>query len=283
MLVKNEMEKVWLIEDNKLKCTNKIVSKLNYFGKEVAILKTKANWDGQEMLFKDKKENCYWELGIAPIRFSMFLRNVLDNNEKDNSCNEMLDIFNEENIIRLFKKSIDKKSYFNTCQLKFINKHCDMDMFERAKESREDFLYNKKQEDEIWKEEQQRKAEEKIKQVNNKFYEQVKGIKNRIQLREIVKSEKLKFYKDNKDENGITEQNCFLYLAKQYGINIPLATQGFINNKLVDYNFGTGQYRFLVINGNKKGSEEIHKYFKQIYQKVVEETKEYKEQKQAKN
>lgn len=79
------------------------------------------------------------------------------------------------------------------------------------------------------------------------------------------------FYKDNKYENGKTIQNNVLYLAKEYGINIPLATQGFINNRLVRYNLNTKEVVFKIINNNKKCSTKIGIYLNKIYEKVKEE------------
>ena len=41
MVVRDNIEKVWIIEDNKLIKANKIVSKVDYQGQEFAVLKTK--------------------------------------------------------------------------------------------------------------------------------------------------------------------------------------------------------------------------------------------------
>ena len=40
MIEKNEIEKVWFIEDNKVKKANKIVSKISYKDIEIPVLKT---------------------------------------------------------------------------------------------------------------------------------------------------------------------------------------------------------------------------------------------------
>ena len=271
MPVKNEIEQVWLIEDNKLKCENKVVSKFNYFGTEIAVLKTEANWERQEMLIKDEKENCYWKLGIAPISFNKFLNNVTDN-KKDIIWKKILENTNEKAIIKYFKKSINKKEYFNMCQLKFIERHCDKEMFVKAKESRENYLERQEQE----KAERRKTIEannEKVEMVNQTFENKLAKIKSVIHLKGTLRIENLEFYKDNKYENGKTIQNCILYLAKEYGIDIPLSIKGFINNKLVDYNFGTGSYSYKITNGSKKGSSKIHEYMIQIINKVEEENK----------
>lgn len=64
-------------------------------------------------------------------------------------------------------------------------------------------------------------------------------MKYKIFIGEMVSVEDFEFYKDDK-YSGRTIQNNILYLAKLYGIKIPLATQGFINNRLKSYNFKQG-------------------------------------------
>ena len=62
-------------------------------------------------------------------------------------------------------------------------------------------------------------------------------------------------------------------LAKQYGINIPLATQGFINNRLVSYDFGNGTFAYKITDKNKKASNVMHKYLIEISKCVKSEFK----------
>ena len=255
-----------------MKCENKVVSKFNYFGTEIAVLKTEANWERQEMLIKDEKENCYWKLGIAPISFNKFLNNVTDN-KKDIIWKKILENTNEKAIIKYFKKSINKKEYFNMCQLKFIERHCDKEMFVKAKESRENYLERQEQEKAERRKTIEKANNEKVEMVNQTFENKLAKIKSVIHLKGTLRIENLEFYKDNKYENGKTIQNCILYLAKEYGIDIPLSIKGFINNKLVDYNFGTGSYSYKITNGSKKGSSKIHEYMIQIINKVEEENK----------
>ena len=107
--------------------------------------------------------------------------------------------------------------------------------------------------------------------VNQKFKEDYKRIVEAIISKEEVKNINFEFYKDDKYENGITTQNCFLYLAKKHQINIPLATQGFINNKLEKYNFESNRYSFWGDKRHQRGSTKIYEYFSQIYEKVKNE------------
>ena len=75
MIEKNEIANVWCIEDNKLVNKNKVISKVTYNGVEIAVLKSKREWVHSDLLIKDK-DNVYWELGIAPIKFEKFIRNI---------------------------------------------------------------------------------------------------------------------------------------------------------------------------------------------------------------
>ena len=88
-------------------------------------------------------------------------------------------------------------------------------------------------------------------------------IKYKIFIGETIPIENFEFYKDDKYENGKTIQNNILYLAKYYGIEIPIATQGFINNRLVNYNFKTGLFAYKITDKNKKYSYKM-KYVHQI-------------------
>ena len=85
-----------------------------------------------------------------------------------------------------------------------------------------------------------------------------------------VKSIELEFYKNDKDDEP-TIQNCFLYLAEKYNVKIPLATKGFINNKLESYNFEKESY--YKNDPKSKGSSKIFEYFRELYEKIKQEYK----------
>ena len=118
------------------------------------------------------------------------------------------------------------------------------------------------------------KAEQEQVDITNEIFEKrLNEIKQNINLDKEIQVEDLVFYKDKKYENGKTTQNCILYLAKQYGINIPLATQGFINNRLVSYDFGNGTFAYKITDKNKKASNVMHKYLIEISKCVKSEFK----------
>ena len=272
---KVSIEKVWLIEDNELKKANKRVAKVNYNGTEIAVLKTEVGDYGQEYLFKDKN-NEYWKMNIAGIQFKKFISANLDSTltECKNYCDNVIGKLSTLNLKEFFEKKIERKNYFNKCELEYIARYFP-NMYEMAKNSREEYIAgNKRIEQEALKAREQQQKE-KVKEVNAKFKEQLKCIKKKIYKGEDIEVINFEFYKDDKYENGITTQNCILYLAKQYGIKIPIATQGFINNRLTDYNFEkkTGYFKKTT---NDRCSYSMGEYLDKIYESIKKEFKKQK-------
>ena len=91
MIERNEIESVWFIENNELKNANRVVTKLDYKGQEITILKSEREWIYTDLLIKDNNQ-VYWNLGIAPAKFQNFI-DVL-NNQADTKtieyCNDIL-------------------------------------------------------------------------------------------------------------------------------------------------------------------------------------------------
>ena len=158
------------------------------------------------------------------------------------------------------------------CELEYIHRNFP-EIYEQAKESRRTFEENRDREQEQERQEQERKEQEKIKAVNDRFKKALKEMKYKIFIGEMVSVEDFEFYKDDK-YSGRTIQNNILYLAKLYGIKIPLATQGFINNRLKSYNFKTRDCFYKITDENKRCSTKMGIYLEQIYQKIQEEYKE---------
>ena len=90
MIERNEIESVWFIENNELKNANRVVTKLDYKGQEITILKSEREWIYTDLLIKDNNQ-VYWNLGIAPAKFQNFI-DVL-NNQADTKtieyCNDI--------------------------------------------------------------------------------------------------------------------------------------------------------------------------------------------------
>lgn len=275
MLEQTKIAKVWHIQNNELKYSNKKVVTSMYNGVEIATLKEDRNYDVQQFLIKDKN-NEYWELGIAPIRLNLFIGDVTSYlSEKDKIEQYRKDIteaYKRLDLKAFWEKKINEKRYFNKCELEYIHRYYP-EIYEKAKESRRTFKENIDREREQERQEQERREQEKIKATNDKFKKALKEMKYKIFIGEMVTVEDFEFYKDDK-YSGRTIQNNILYLAKQYGINIPLATQGFINNRLKSYNFKTGDCFYKITDGNKRCSTKMGIYLEQILEKVQEEYRE---------
>lgn len=275
MLEQTKIAKVWHIENNELNCKNKKVVSINFNDIEISILKEEKDFYAQDFLIKDKN-NEYWKLGIAPIKFQLFVDNEVIENEEQTRIEEYKkDITNAYKNIDLkgfWQKKIEQNKYFNKCELEYIHRNFP-EIYEQAKESRRTFEENRDREQEQERQEQERKEQEKIKAVNDRFKKALKEMKYKIFIGEMVSVEDFEFYKDDK-YSGRTIQNNILYLAKIYGIKIPLATQGFINNRLKSYNFKTRDCFYKITDENKRCSTKMGIYLEQIYQKIQEEYKE---------
>ena len=273
MIERNEIESVWFIENNELKNANRVVTKLDYKGQEITILKSEREWIYTDLLIKDNNQ-VYWNLGIAPAEFQNFI-DVL-NNQADTKtieyCNDISKAYKNLDLECFFAKKINEKRYFNKCELKYISIHIP-DLYDKAKKSRENFLTEREKEKAIELQKRAKAEQEQVDITNEIFEKRLNEIKQNINLDKEIQVEDLVFYKDKKYENGKTTQNCILYLAKQYGINIPLATQGFINNRLVSYDFGNGTFAYKITDKNKKASNVMHKYLIEISKCVKSEFK----------
>ena len=272
MIEQTNIETVWLIEDNELKKANKRVAKVNYNGTEIAVLKTEVGSYGQEYLFKDK-DNEYWKMNIAGIEFKKFINASLDSTLTDskNYCDRVTEKLSTFDLKEFFTKKIERKNYFNKCELAYISKYFP-NMYDMAKNSREEYIAENKRIDQEAFNARKQQERETVKQVNTEFKRQFKEIKQNIYKGETIKIFDFKFYKDNEYKFTPDTQNCVLFLAKEYDIKIPLATQGFINNRLTDYNFKTKK-GFFKATSNKRCSQTMFEYLDKIYDSVKKELK----------
>ena len=121
MVVRDNIEKVWIIEDNKLIKANKIVSKVDYQGQEFAVLKTERDERFQEMLIKDKN-NEYWKMNIAGIEFNKFISVSLDNTLTQNKeyCDRVIEKLSTFDLKEFFTKKIERKKCKTTLSIQAI-------------------------------------------------------------------------------------------------------------------------------------------------------------------
>ena len=87
MQEQTKIAKVWHIENNELTCKNKKVVSINFNDIEISILKEEKDFYAQDFLIKDKN-NEYWKLGIAPIKFQLFVNNEVIENEEQTRIEE---------------------------------------------------------------------------------------------------------------------------------------------------------------------------------------------------
>ena len=116
MQEQTKIAKVWHIENNELTCKNKKVVSINFNDIEISILKEEKDFYAQDFLIKDKN-NEYWKLGIAPIKFQLFVNNEVIENEEQTRIEEYKkDITNAYKNIDLkgfWQKKIEQNKYFN--------------------------------------------------------------------------------------------------------------------------------------------------------------------------
>ena len=182
MLEQTKIAKVWHIENNELTCKNKKVVSINFNDIEISILKEEKDFYAQDFLIKDKN-NEYWKLGIAPIKFQLFVDNEVIENEEQTRIEEYKkDITNAYKNIDLkgfWQKKIEQNKYFNKCELEYIHRNFP-EIYEQAKENRRTFEENRDREQEQERQEQERKEQEKIKAVNDRFKKALKEMKYKI-------------------------------------------------------------------------------------------------------
>ena len=268
---RNNIETVWRIEDNKLKKANKVVCKMKYEDFEFAFVKSQLESGLANHLIKDGN-NEYWDFYLFTVDIKRL--NAIDVNDEESAIyrKTVKESLKNLSIEKIFTKKIEVGKYFNMCELEYISRYYP-ELYDKALECRNNILEQHRLEEE----KEQAEREKVAQKTNLEFDEKVEQIKSTIYNKGEVQSEELKFYKDNQYRNGITTQNCFLYLAKMYAIEIPISVKGFINNKLVSYDFGKTMCSY---KGKRRTTIYLPEYMDKIYQKVCEEKQKAKVKKQ---
>jgi hypothetical protein len=250
---------------------NKDVITLNYKDFDIYILdEEKLNYPC--LLYKDQVGE-YWMFYYASIafeRFNSLLNNECNEYDKEsytNYCDYILEKVRpiHDNLTGFFKEKIDNSKYFNCIELAYLEKYYP-ELYSDAQKSREQFLKTKEEQRLKEECEEKERKKNKVKEKNQILKDKVQNMKESIVTGKVVLSEVLNFYKDE-DYEKETYQNNFLYLLKEYGIEVPLKTQGYINNKLHSFNFGEGNYRMY---GNYS-CQTLFKYFDKLKEEVLKE------------
>ena len=271
---RNNIETVWRIEDNKLKKANKVVCKMKYEDFEFAFVKSQLESGFANHLIKDGN-NEYWDFHLFTVDIKRLKE--IDINDEDSAIyrKTVKESLKNLSLEKIFTKKIEVGKYFNMCELEYISRYYP-ELYDKALECRNNILEQRRLEEE----KEQAEREKVAIKINLEFDGKVEQIISTIYNKGEVQSEELKFYKDNQYKNGVTTQNCFLYIAKMYGIEIPVSIKGFINNRLVKYDFNSDKFYYMP--GKRKTETNIclSEYMDKIYQKVCEEKQKAKIKKQ---
>ena len=261
----------YLSMNDKPTVRNKDVFCFNYNGYNLYILEEDKN-ESAYLLYKDEYGE-YW----------MFYNYAITYDKFDQVINNKLDISNREGYIEYCDKVVQKvktiydnlregiiekiknECFFNHVELQYLADYhpelCDAALKSRTTYREKQRKYREQREQEY--------KEEISKTVNDKnkiFKDKVNEMKENIISGKDVLSSTLEYYKDG-EYPKVTYQNNFLYLFKEYGIDIPLKTQGYINSKLYSFNFESGNCR---VEG-KYFSHSIGKFLYDLKDKVLEE------------
>ncbi len=268
-----EKAKVHYLSNNKIVVRNKDVLSMIYNDFNIHIL-DEDKFDYPELLYKDQNGE-YWMFYYGAIsfeRFNSLIEGTVSGYDKDRCisyCNYIVEKVKPmyEDINASMKNKIDNRKYFNLIELSYLEKNCS-DLYPEALKSREEFLLKKKEEKEKQEQEEDNRRKQKVKEKNQVFRDKVINTKIAISSGKEVISEVLNFYKDDNYSNE-TYQNNFLYLLKEYEIEVPLKTQGYINNTLHSFNFENGSYRIY----GKNSSKCLTDYLFKLKEKITEELK----------
>ena len=262
----------WLIENNKLVNKNKKVSSLKYKDLELYFLKQDEDngYDMVSLLIKDIN-GVYWNFDIIHINLKNFENVVLkgENGMNEIYCENIYQKLKKFDLEEYFKGKIKNNRYFNMCELRYILQF-HKELHDSALKAREAVIEKNRKISAAYQKEMELKEQEYKKQIYKNFQEDLNKTIDDILGGKYVKSIELEFYKNDKDDEP-TIQNCFLYLAEKYNVKIPLATKGFINNKLECYNFEKESY--YKNDPKSKGSSKIFEYFRELYEKIKQEYK----------
>lgn len=226
----------------------KEVLMLQYNNYNLYILNEDRNEYGAYVLYKDVKGE-YWLFKgytISPKRYIPLINGSIDEFDREDYT-RYCDYMNEkikavyDDFPTFLKSKIENESYFSKMELSYIQLYIP-ELYQEAEKSKELFETRKSEKEAEDKRIEEQRKNQEIKEKNKVFFDKIYSTKVAIHEGKEVISEMIEYYRDNNYDDKV-QQNIFLYLFKEYGINVALATQGFINNKLYSYNFGTGGSR----------------------------------------
>lgn len=173
-----------------------------------------------------------------------------------------------ENYMAAIKYRLEKQDYFRFTEIEFI-KHIAPELENQMLESKKAFAEN--QDKKRIEQAAQREAEDRAfvaernaeaEQIVNKALDILRN-GGRLLNREIT------IYKTANDGSSYFILN---YLARKYGVNIPIKTQGWINSALMEITVSDGRMTEGRILKGKNSSTTIWKYMNQLIAAVIAES-----------
>ena len=236
----------YLSYNNNLIARKKDIIHFKYKDLDFYILDEDKNEYTSYVLYKDSN-NEYWMFynsSIAFERYNTLLNRELNEIEKEDYIRYCDFKYNEvkgynDNMIEIFNEKIKLNKHFNIVELGYLEKN-HPELYPEAVKSRETFLKLQQEKRDKEREEENNRKKNIVKTTNKEFLDKIINTKIAIHEGKTIITETLEYYKDD-DYDKKTIQNNFLYLLKEYKIDVPLSTQGFINQKLYSYNFETGE------------------------------------------
>ena len=236
----------YLSYNNNLIARKKDIIHFKYKDLDFYILDEDKNEYTSYVLYKDSN-NEYWMFynsSIAFERYNTLLNRELNEIEKEDYIRYCDFKYNEvkgynDNMIEIFNEKIKLNKHFNIVELGYLEKNYP-ELYPEAVKSRETFLKLQQEKRDKEREEENNRKKNIVKTTNKEFLDKIINTKIAIHEGKTIITETLEYYKDD-DYDKKTIQNNFLYLLKEYKIDVPLSTQGFINQKLYSYNFETGE------------------------------------------
>lgn len=249
MNVKKEIVHYLSTSQNHIARRKEVLS-LKYKDYDLHILNETKN-DASYILIKDKNGE-YWMFYNFYISYDMFdktINNLVEDYDKKRHivyCDYQLEQIKSyyDNFVDNIKIRIKENGYFNIIELEFLNKNYP-ELYPEAVMSRENYLEDRRKKEEESQKEREEYRKNTVKNKNKEFLDKIWSMKVAIHEGKVVLSKAYEYYKDD-DYYKKTIQNNFLYLFREYNINVPLATQGFINNNLYSYDFGSNQTKSWV-------------------------------------
>ena len=158
---------------------------------------------------------------------------------------------------------INTGNFIKNTELKVIESHGDLDLLQRAKQAKMDFLQAR--EDQHKQEEAQREAERKAEQEAEKvaFEKLIADYEQKIINKEPFSNAEIEIPEGK-------ETTIILYLCQKYGLNIPLKTQGWINSGLAGITWNETENGKKITYMYRRDSKVFYNYLQTLEKAIFE-------------